>query len=49
MKNIGKKSINMSDIIMVLLAMFCTTIDTILCVMGPHKVQIVNLEYHLLF
>ena len=38
MKDIGKKSINMSDI-MVYLAMFSTNIDTILCFMGPHKTK----------
>ena len=34
MKNIGTKSVNMSDI-MVYLAMSSTTIDKILCFMGP--------------
>ena len=38
MNNIGTKSTNMSDII-VYLAMFSTTIDKILCFMGPHKMK----------
>ena len=38
MKNIGTKSINMSDI-MVYLAMFSTTIDKILYFLGPHKMK----------
>ena len=38
MKNIGTKSVNMSGI-MVYLAMFSTTIDKILCFMGPHKMK----------
>ena len=38
MKNFGTKSVNMSDI-MVYLAMFGTTIDKILCYMGPPKMQ----------
>ena len=41
MKNIGIKSINMSDI-MVYLAMFRTTIDNILCFLGPHKMKMSN-------
>ena len=38
MRNIGTKSINMSDI-MVYLAMSSTTIDQILCFLGPHKIK----------
>ena len=39
MKNIVPKSNNMSDII-VYLAMFSTTIDNILCFMGPHTMKL---------
>ena len=39
MKTIGTKSINTSDI-MVYLAMFSTTIDKILCYLGPNKMKI---------
>ena len=38
MKHIGTKSINMIDI-MVYLAMLSTTIDKILCFLGPHKMK----------
>ena len=38
MKNIGTKSINMSDI-MVYVAMFSTTNDKILCFIGPHQID----------
>ena len=38
MKNIGTKSIDMSDI-RVYLAMFSTTNDKMLCFIGPHKMK----------
>ena len=38
MKNIGTKSTHISDI-KVYLAMFKTTVNKFLCVMGPHKMK----------
>ena len=40
-KNIGTKSINMSDI-MVYFAMFSTMIDKNLMFLGPHKMKMSN-------
>ena len=41
MKNIGTKSINMTDI-MVYLVMFSTSINKILCFLGPNNMKILN-------